>query len=55
MAPIATPTAPSPSQTPAVDLRRGTGDYKEQASGLKEYKPELEEVGEGKAHVNVLN
>lgn len=51
MAPIATPIdAP---QAPAILLKKGVGDYKEQAGGLKEYDPKREEEGEGKAHVDV--
>ena len=54
MAPIATPSDSSTSQPHVVDIKKGTGDYKEQASGLKEYNPKLEEEGEGKAHVDAL-
>jgi hypothetical protein len=51
MAPIATLT---PEQPPTAYVKKGTGDYKEQAGGLKEYNPQLEEEGEGKANVDVL-
>ena len=54
MAPIATPTISSSTQNPIVDVKKGTGDYKEAGSGLKDYNPQLEEEGEGKAHVVVL-
>lgn len=50
MAPIATPTIDAP-QTPAVSLKKGVGDYKEQAGGLQDYDAKLEEQGDGKAHV----
>ena len=53
MAPIATPTSDA-VQPPVVLLKKGVGDYKEQAGGLKEYNPKQEEEGEGKAHVNAL-
>ena len=51
MAPIATPTVDAP-QTPAISLKKGVGDYKEQAGGLQEYDAKLEEQGDEKAHVH---
>ncbi len=51
MAPIATPDEPQP----AVPLaKKGTADYKEAGGGWKDYNAELEEEGEGKAHVDNL-
>ena len=50
MAPIAT----SSYQIPVVTAKKGTGDYKEQSTGQEAYDRNLEEEGEGKAHVIVV-
>ncbi|KAL9101468.1 MAG: hypothetical protein Q9163_003263 [Psora crenata] len=45
MAPIATPILPSTAQSDVVPVKKGAGDYKEQAGGAKEFNRNLEEIG----------
>ncbi|MCJ1457121.1 hypothetical protein MMC28_007487 [Mycoblastus sanguinarius] len=46
MAPIATRNPDSPTQAPVVPVKKGTGDYKEQAAGAQAYNKKLEEEGD---------
>ena len=58
MAPIATRNPDSPTQAPVVPVKKGTGDYKEQAAGAQAYNKKLEEEGDErhpKANVVALN
>ncbi|KAL8722093.1 MAG: hypothetical protein Q9225_001337 [Loekoesia sp. 1 TL-2023] len=58
MAPIATPTPPSPPATPSIVNGKDFGNYKEQAAGAKSFNKRLEEEGNEKhakaTHINYL-
>ena len=52
MATITTSSSSSTANAAIANIKAVTVDYKEQAGGLKEYNSQLEEAGEGKAHVH---